>query len=92
MYWFPKTIIGKVAFWLGVSAFVLMYLQYWFAMIFKTSVMFPGALVVVFMIAAGVIAVIALTKYKDRGILLYLPAVIGCLGLLLVLGELLFPH
>jgi len=92
MYWFPRTKIGKFSFWLGVSAFVLMYLQYWAAMLFQTSVFWPGILVMVGILAAGVCSVVAFVKYKERGVLLLVPALIGCFGLLFVLGELFFPH
>ena len=93
MYWFPKSKVGRISFWVGISAFVLMYLQYWIAMLFNTSIPIPlGLLAIIGLIAAGIISVIALTKYKDRAILLFMPALAGLFGLLLVAGELFFPH
>jgi len=92
VYWFPKTKIGRISFWVGVSAFVLLYVQYWLAMLFQTSIIFPGLLALFCILVAGASSILALTKYKDRSILLFVPALIGCFGLLLVLGEFLFPH
>lgn len=93
MRWFPKSKIGKISFWVGVAAFVLMYSQYWFAMITSLSIPVPlGIIVIVCMCASGIGSVVALTKYRDRAILLYLSALIGAFGLLLILGEFLFPH
>jgi len=92
MYWFPKSKIGRISFWLGVSAFILMFLQYWIAMLFQTSFILPGILVMVAIIASGVSAVIALIKHKDKAILLIIPLLIGLFGIFFVIGELVFPH
>lgn len=93
MYWFPKTKIGKVSFWIGVAAFIIMYLQYWVAMLFKISIPgYSGFLAVILILGAGISSVVALTKYKDKAILLFVSAFIGMLGLLLVIGEFVFPH
>jgi hypothetical protein len=93
MRWFPKSKLGKVSFWAGISGFALVYLQYWFAMLFQTSVPpVMGILAMLCVCAAGVTSVISLTKYGDRAILLFLSAFIGLLGIVFVLGEFLFPH
>ena len=93
MYGFPKTKIGKISFWIAISAFILMYLQYWYAMLFKTSVPpIMGLLAVLCVCVAGVTSIIALTKYRDHAILLFLSALIGVFGFLLVIGEFFFPH
>jgi hypothetical protein len=93
MRWFPTTKIGKISFWVGVGAFILLYLQYWYAMLFQTSVSpVLGLLPMLCILAAGVGSVVALTKYRDRAILLFLSAGIGALALLFLVGEFLFPH
>jgi hypothetical protein len=92
MYFYPRSKIGRVSFWLAVVSLALMYVQYWFAMIFETSVRFPGLLVVLGICAGGVSAVVALTKYKDQAVLLIIAAIIGLLGFAMVIGELLLPH
>jgi len=93
MHWFPKTKIGKISFWVGVSAFILIYLQYWLAMLFQKSAPIPlGLLAMLCLCVAGVTSIISLTKYRDHAILLFVSALIGCLGVLFVLGEFLFPH
>jgi len=92
MYWFPKSLLGKISFWIFVTAFALMYLQYWAAMLFKTSVFLPGLLVMVGILGAGIASVIALVK-KDRAILLWITGVVGCLfPLAFLVGELFLPH
>ncbi len=93
MHWFPNSRIGKISFWVGVAAFVLMYAQYWFAMATSLSIPVPlGIVVIVCICAAGIGSVVALTKYRDRAILLFLSALIGLFGFVFVLGEFLFPH
>ena len=52
----------------------------------------PGILTMLCILTAGVMSVIALTKYKDHAILLFVPALIGAFGLLFVIGEFIFPH
>jgi hypothetical protein len=51
-----------------------------------------GLLSMISIISGGVLSFIALFKKKDRALLLYVPLLIGVLGLLFLLGELLFPH
>jgi len=93
MYWFPKTKIGKISFWVGVSAFVLVYAQYWLAMLFQaSSPILLGIITMICVCVSGVTSIVALTKYRDRAILLFLSAAIGAMGILFVLGEFLFPH
>jgi|GEM_PF-2751417 len=92
MHWYPTTTIGKTSWWMGVTGFVLLYVQYWVAMLFKTSVFLPGFLVIVLILCAGIGSVLALTKYRDRAILLVLSTAIGAFGLLMIIGELVFPH
>lgn len=101
MYWFPKTKIGKIALYVTIAGFVLIFLQYWIGMVIYAGVteetvrwefIVPGFLAMACVLAGGVCAVLSLTKYKDRAILLFVPALIGLLGLLFLVGELIFPH
>jgi hypothetical protein len=93
MRWFPKSKIGKISFWVGVAAFILMYLQYWVAMAFQVSIPIPMGIVVMLCIcASGIGAIVALTKYKDRAIFVWLSLLVGLFGFVFVAGEFLFPH
>ena len=104
MYAYPKTRIGKFAFWLAVSGFVVIYAQYWLTMLLQDSGGFLdaglmlnfkialGILAMIVVMVAGVLSVIAITKHRDRAILLFVSAFIGCMGLLFILGEFLLPH
>ena len=92
MNWLPKTKIGKISFWIGISAFVLVYLQYWIAMIFQASISpWIGLVPMACELGAGIGSFIAIIKYRERAILIFVTAIIGVLGLLFVMGELLLP-
>ena len=90
----PKTRIGKISFWIAIGAFISTYLNYWLAMIFGSQRVFavPGMLTVGAMITCGITSIIAITKYRDRAILLFVSAILGVLGIMFVLGEFLAPH
>jgi hypothetical protein len=93
MKWLPATKVGRISFWMAVCGFAIVNIQYWIAMGLNISIPpLPGLLAVVLEIAGGIGSIIALVKYKDRVILLFLTSIIGLLGLMLVLGELLLPH
>ena len=93
MYWFPKSKMGKVSFWLGISSFALLFIQYWISMLFHATLPIPiGFLTVICMLVAGILSVIALVRRQDHAILLFVPALFGLLGLFFVLGELIFQH
>lgn len=93
MRWYPTTPTGRISLWVGVSAFAIVYLQYWSALLTGLSVPpVSGIAVVALLIAAGVGAAIASLKHRDRAILVYLPVLLGLLGVAFVVGELLFPH
>lgn len=49
-------------------------------------------LVVACALASGVVALVAATKYKDRGLLVYIPLAFGLFALFLAVGELAFPY
>ena len=52
----------------------------------------PGLLALECVVIAGITSTIAIIKYRDRAILLFVSALIGLMGLTFVLGEFLFPH
>lgn len=90
----PTTKIGKISFWVVIGAFIAIYLNYWLAMIFGGQRVFaiPGMLTVGAVCICGITSIIAITKYKDRAILLFVSAFLGLLGWIFVAGEFLFPH
>ncbi|KHO46089.1 MAG: hypothetical protein QS98_C0005G0036 [archaeon GW2011_AR3] len=101
MYWFPKTKIGKVSFWLTVSAFAYIHIQYGVAIMIagpgnddvaRFYVIIPGLVAMLLVIAGGISSVVATIKHKDRAWLLYIPMLMGVGGILFLLGEFLFPH
>jgi hypothetical protein len=92
MYWFPKIKIGKISFWIDVSAFLLIFLPYWIAMLFHITFISLGILAMLCACVAGVTSVIAFTKHRDHAILLLVSAFIGAMALSFILGEFLFPH
>ncbi len=92
MYWYPKSTLGRISFWVGISAFAGIFLEYWTAMLFHVSIMLPAVLWVACVIGAGIAALIALIKHNDGSFLLFLPMLFALLGILFVVAELLFPH
>ena len=93
MNWLPKTKIGKISFWLTCLGVVLMYIPYWIAMATqRSSPIFLSILSIALLIIFGTSSIVAIAKYKDRAVLLFIAALFGVLGWLLVLGEFIFPH
>jgi len=91
--WYPKSKLGKISFWIAIISFILMYIQYWAAMIFEISMpIFTGLLVIIAICTSGVLSIISIIKYKERAILIFLSALIGLLGFVMIIGEFLFPH
>jgi len=43
-------------------------------------------------VIAGIASILAIVKYQDFAVLLFLSALIGLMGIMFVLGEFLFPH
>lgn len=76
----PKTRIGKISFWVAVGAFISLYVN--ILNIFLLSSV---------MLVCGVTSIIAMTKYRDRAILLFVSALLGLAGLIFVLGVLFLP-
>lgn len=96
MYFMPKTKIGKISFWLGVSSFAGIYLNYWLSLL---GANFPRIFMIIFgiilicvVISCGITSIVAIIKYKDHAISLFLSALIGILGILFVIGEFVFSH
>lgn len=93
MKWIPKTRIGKLAFWMVMLGLALLFIPYWIAMILKTPITAPiGFLSVGLIVIFGITSAVAIIKYKDRAILLFISSLFGLLGILLILGEFLFTH
>jgi len=92
-YFLPRTKIGKYSFWLVILGLVLMYSQYWIAMGFNIS---PppllGLLSIILMIIFGITSLISIIKDKEKAIALFISALFGILGILMILGEFIFPH
>ena len=59
--------------------------------IFLTRVI-PSLLAMGCIIIAGITSIIAILKYHDRAILLFLSALLGLMGIIFALGEFLVPH
>jgi hypothetical protein len=90
----PKTKIGKISFWMVIVAFIGIYLNYWLSMLSDGTwrIVMPGFLMVGAVCICGIISIIAIVKYRDRAILLFLSSLLGILGIMFVLGEFLVPH
>jgi len=93
IYFLPKTKIGRISFWIVIVCFIGIYLQYWIAMATKSSILlFFGVSFMDALVTCGIISIVAIVKYRDYAILLFLSALIGIMGILFVLGEFLVPH
>ena len=93
VYFYPKTKFGKVSFWIVLVCFVGIYLQYWMAMATESSS--PpifGILLMIGLVICGITSIVSIIKYKDRAISLFLSSLVGILGILFLIGELVFPH
>lgn len=92
-YFYPKTKLGKISFWLTMFGVALMYIPYWIAIATKSSsAVSLGFLSIALIAIFGLISFLSILKYKDKAILLFLSSFFGLLGILLILGELLIPH
>jgi len=93
IYLFPKTKIGKLSFWLVIAGLILLYLQYWIAMLFSSSVSPPfGLISIALILIFGISSIFSIFKFKDHAVLLYISSFLGLLGILFVIGEFIFPH
>lgn len=92
MHVLPTTKPGRIFSWVGIAGYVLINVHYWLAMAFGFSFILPGIIALLCVVGGGIGSVVAITKYHERSILSFIAALFGCLGLLLVAGEFLFPH
>ena len=51
-----------------------------------------GLLAMVSVLVSGILSFISIIKYKERAILIFIPVILGVLGLIFVLGEIFIPH
>jgi len=92
MKWMPKTILGRISFWLVMVGIALLYIPYWIAMAFQISVPIPiGFVSIMLLVIFGITSIISIIK-KDRAVVLYISALFGLYGILVVVGEFIFPH
>jgi hypothetical protein len=93
IHFLPQTIIGKISFWLVIISLIGLYLQYWIAIASGLSIPpILGLLPMGLLIICGITSIVAIIKYMDKAILLFLSALLGILGILFVIAELIFPH
>ncbi|MEK6793113.1 MAG: hypothetical protein AABX96_00635 [Nanoarchaeota archaeon] len=100
--WFPKTKLGKISLLLVIISIVIFYLQYWLGMLFPNPEpligldllirIIPGFAGITTICVSGVTSIISIIKKKDKAILLFISTIIGLLGFVVILGELLIPH
>ena len=102
VHWLPRTKLGKISIWLAICGIALFYFQYWLGMLFPSPDqpigidllirILPGFTAIFAIITGGVTSIISIIKRKDRAIFLFISALMGFLGLLVLLGEFLIPH
>lgn len=102
VHWLPKTKLGKISLLLIIMGIVIFYIQYWLGILFPNPEppigldllirILPGFTAIVAICISGVTSIISIIKKKDRAILLFVSTIIGLLGFVLILGELLIPH
>ena len=92
MKWMPETKLGKISFWLVIVGIALLYIPYWIAMAFQISVPIPiGFASIILLVIFGITSIISIIK-KDRAVVLFISALFGLFGILMVVGEFIFPH
>lgn len=52
----------------------------------------PSLLAMAAICTAGITSIVAIAKYRDRAILLFLSSLLGIMGMLFVLGEIFIEH
>lgn len=60
--------------------------------LWRTFKIIFGLLAMASILGSGIISLISIIKYYERSILIFIPLILGVLGLLFVFGEFLFPH
>ncbi|MFH1408480.1 MAG: hypothetical protein ABIH34_01095 [Nanoarchaeota archaeon] len=92
MKWMPETKLGKISFWLVMAGIALLYMPYWIAMAFQIRAPIPfGFVSIMLLVIFGTTSFISIIK-KDRAFVLFISALFGLFGILMVVGEFIFPH
>jgi len=87
VYFYPKTNLGKVSFYGVLIDFLLL--------IMKTNnifIPFPAMILMGLICIFGITSIYSIIKNKDYAILLFVTSILGILGILFSLGEILYPH
>jgi len=136
VYFFPKTKIGKISLWLGLSGLIVIILLNIISENFYCGIcpegykkngdicnpecyynnppclspsvetfcnmrendswnifnIIIGLLAIASILGSGIMSFISIIKYRERAILIFIPALLGVLGLIFVLGEIFVPH
>lgn len=93
IYFMPRTSGGKKVLWVILICFILIYLQYWAAMIFNASIPpIVGLLPMIILLITGIFSLRTIIKYKDYSIFLFLSILIWLWSILFIIGEFIFSH
>src|SRR3989344_7140204 len=102
VYWLPKTKLGKISLWVIILGIVIFYIQYWLGMLFPNPEppvgldllirIIPVFVGIATICTSGVTSLISIIKKKDKAILLFISALMGLLGFVVILGELFIQH
>ncbi len=87
IYFYPKTKLGKVSFYGVLIGFLLL--------IMKTNnilIPFPTIIFIGLICIFGITSIYSTIKNKDYAILLFVTSLLGILGILFTIGEILYPH
>ncbi|MFA5856533.1 MAG: hypothetical protein WC867_04195 [Candidatus Pacearchaeota archaeon] len=87
IYFYPKTKIGKVSIYGVLIGFLLL--------IMKTNnilIPFPTMILMGLICIFGITSFFSIIKNKDYALLLFVSSIIGILGILFTIGEILYPH
>jgi hypothetical protein len=93
MKFMSKTKLGKSSFWIIIASFVLLFIQYWIAMLLKINIPpFIGLIPMITIFASGIISLTAIIKYKDYTISIFISLLIFLWSIAFIVGELLIRH
>src|SRR3989338_3172983 len=101
-HWLPKTKLGKISIYLIILGIVIFYIQYWLGMLFPNPEhpkgldllirIIPGFVGIATICTSGITSIISIIKKKDKSIIIFISALIGLLGFVVILGELFIQH
>jgi hypothetical protein len=60
--------------------------------LWRTFQIILGFIALAGIVGSGIMSWISILKYRERAILIFVPALLGILGLMFVLGEIFIPH